>query len=93
MHNKPLSGDQITVGIRKLEYGEHPFSIMQAFSQAEEFSENGIKYSVDGVPVIVRVVDSSDPMFQALNTVMYQHEFFNVPNPFDEYWKNRSLYV
>ena len=92
IENKSLSGDKVEVGVRKVEYQDRPFGIMQAFHQAESFTDNEILYKIDNIPVVVKVIDSLDPMFMATNTVMYQHEFFNIPNPFKEYWEKRHLF-
>ena len=90
--NKLLEGDSVTIGIRALDVQERSLGILEAFQRADTINDSEIKYTIDGVPVIVKIIRSSEPMFTNCDTFMYQYEFFSIPNPFDEYWKNRAKY-
>lgn len=88
--NKTMEGDQVTVGIRQVDFQERALGILEAFKKADLIGEHEIKYTVEGVPTIVKVIKSSEPMFTNPDTFMYQYEVFSIPNPFAEYWKNRQ---
>ncbi len=91
-HNKSLFGDHVEVGIRYLEYNERSLGIMEAFKHAESMNEHEIRYDFDGIPVIVKVVHDDSPMFSSPGNKMFQREYFNLPNPFDEYWKLKDSF-
>ena len=90
---KLLSGDKVTVGIRKLEFQDRMLGILEAFKAADEIGDNYIKYTYNGVPIEVQVIDNSEDLFTSLNEIMYQHDFFKLPNPFETYWANRHSYA
>lgn len=92
-HDKPLSGDKLELGIRYLDFQPRTLSILAAFYFADEVNEHEIKYTYEGVPVSVKVVYSDDPMFTSLDTKMYMHDNFSLPNPFERYWETRHLYL
>ena len=91
--NKDMEGDHITVGIRKLDYQPVNMGIMNAFYMYKDISEKQIEYVYEDVPIIVKIIDSSEPMFTNLNTFMYQYEPFSLPNPFDKYWEQRQQFI
>ena len=87
-----LSGNKITVGIRKLDFQDRMMGILEAFKTADEIGDKSIKYTYNDVPIEVQVIDDSSDLFTSLNQVMYQHDFFKLPNPFEKYWANRNIY-
>ncbi len=91
-NKKLLTGDKITVGIRKLDFQKPNMSIMEAFYLADTVNKKFIEYTFEGVPIEVKIIDSPDPMFTSLDSVVYQYEYFKVPNPFNKYWENRKTY-
>lgn len=87
-----LSGRALIVGIRKVDFQERNISMMEAVFPADVVGKDFICYTYIGVPIRVLVLHERGDMFTNPDTVMYQHEFFNIPNPFEEYWANRMLY-
>lgn len=85
MDGKKLSGTKVTVGIRDLDFQHTSLSIMEAFYLADEVGENYIKYTYEGVPILVKIMRDDDGMFTHTNSVQYDYEYFQVPNPFDRY--------
>lgn len=90
---KALFGEKITVGIRELDFQDRMMGILEAFKKADEIGEKLIKYTHNGVPIEVQVVNDSSNMFTSLNEIMYSHDFFKLPNPFETYWANRNNYL
>lgn len=90
--NKLMEGDHITCGIRAVDFQTRSLGILEAFQHADSIENNEIRYTVEGVPVTVKIIKSSEPMFTNPDTFMYQYEFFSIPNPFSLYWKNRQKY-
>lgn len=91
--NTDMKGDHITVGIRKVDDQYSNISIMNAFYGYKARDDKHIEYVYDDVPIIVKIIDSTDHMFTNLNTFMYQYEAFSLPNPFDKYWETRHKYA
>lgn len=85
MQKNKLSGDKVTVGIREVDFKHTSLTIMEAFFLAEDIGENYIKYTFEGVPILVKIMRDEDGMFTNTNSVQYDYEYFNVPNPFDRY--------
>jgi len=87
---KKQEGEGVTVGIRDLDAQHVNFSIMDAFRLPDSRTDKEIKYTVDNVPVTVKIVKNAGHMFTALDTFLYERENFCVPNPFKEYWQIRE---
>ncbi len=85
MNKRNLSGRGITVGIRDVDFQHTSLSIMETFYLADEIGSNFIKYTHEGVPVLVKIIKDVDGMFTNTNSVQYDYEYFQVPNPFDKY--------
>lgn len=84
--NKSLEGDAIYVGVRHNAWFTGTLNIIEAFAIAVERSKTQFKYEYEGVPIIVNIY-KDHPCITGLNTRMWQREFFNLPNPYDEFLK------
>lgn len=89
----PLKGNKVTVGIRQLDNQAHSFSILEAFFLADKIGKNQIRYTYEGIPIIVEVVHDNDPMYTFTDTIIYQQEWFHLPNPYDKYVEKRSQFI
>ena len=53
-----------------------------------EVTSNKIKLtSPDGVPIEIRIYYKDYPFLRNPDKVLYRMDSYNIPNPFDDYWK------
>ncbi len=82
----PLSGDRITIGIRRMEWNGGQQGVFKAFMDhekmiPEEISKDLLKYTYHGVPVYLGIYEEN-PTLSGLDIVVYAYDTFNIPNPF-----------
>ena len=84
-----LEGDQIDIGIRKLEWTENQkFYVMTNFDNEKvEMIEEDLDHAVfnkDGVKIVFHFYDDN-PCIQFLSSVNYEYEDWQVPQRFEEF--------
>lgn len=88
-----LSGDGIDVGLpTRYATAETRSTIKTTLAnQGVEVGENGFTYLVDNVPVRVKLIHRKYRFFDHLDGVLYNFGDYQLPNPFELYWKSRFL--
>lgn len=83
---KNLSGNGIDVGVRKLEWISGGKRVMDNFTGQYLVKENNelSEYIWAHVPVRVHVY-SDNECLASFDTIMYEHESFSLPNPYDKF--------
>lgn len=86
--NANLTGDKLTLGIRKMEWDSGSRGIFKAFMEHEKILpkrfEHGLVFSYKDIPVYLYIYEEN-PTLDALDIVFYQNETFNTPNPFNTF--------
>ena len=54
-------------------------------------TESGYEYKISNVPVKIKVYSRKYKFFEHPDQALYMVDEFNIPNPFENYWKVRSL--
>ena len=86
MQNRLLTGDKVTVAVRRNEWESGARRIVDAFAKPKEETKTIVKYEVNGVPIVLHVLEE-DTTIKSPNTLIYQNEYFKIPNPFSEFEK------
>ena len=94
MADTELSGDRLTLGIRKNEWLGGQQRIFKAFMEHERILptrvDNGLLFTYFDVPVYLYIYDDN-PCLDALDIVFYENDTFNIPNPFKEFCEQYDL--
>ena len=92
--NVDLSGDSLTLGLRKMEVNGGQFRIFKDFITHEKVKvtefEKGYLFDYKGVPVFLYIYDEN-PCLDSLDIVHYAYETFNTPNPFKAFEEQYDL--
>ena len=88
-NDEKLSGDKITLGIRRMEWNGGQQRIFKAFMEHEKILPTSPKkglvvFQYSGVPVYLYIYEEN-PCLDSLDTVFYNNETFNTPNPFKRF--------
>ena len=51
------------------------------------------KFDYKGIPITIRVIYRSYPFFAHYDKKLYYFEYIAIPNPFQDYWKQKDLVV
>lgn len=84
--NSNLSGDKITLGIRRMEWQGGQQRVFKAFMEHEKIlpkikGKNLLVFSYKDIPVHLYIYNEN-PCLTGLDVVFYGNETFNIPNPF-----------
>lgn len=84
-----LSGDKITVGVRRNEWDSGQGRIAQTFLEhelnAKAVEKDGeVIYDCHGVPIIIKLYEDN-PCLNSFDMVFYKYETFHLPNPYKEF--------
>lgn len=95
IHNQPLSGNKLSLGVRKLEWVGGQQRIFRSFMEHEKIlptklEPDLLKFTYKGVPVELRIYENN-PCLEALDIVFYGNETFNIPNPFSVFCEKYDL--
>lgn len=85
-----LSGDGIYIGVMKKHLTKEAMSTIKVYLKDGVITEKGIEYTWDDVPVHVVFITQEYPFFENLDFRFYMANEYKIPNPFDDYWKNRE---
>lgn len=90
--NKLLEGDGIDVGIKKTALTQYVYDILKTFlNYKKEDIEHGFFYNArNNVPIRVKVYTKDYDFFKYADRKVYQYGLYDLPNPFDEYWKAKD---
>ena len=84
--DEDLTGDKITVGIRRNEWFSGQGRIFQDFCKHElggweNNNEVLVVYKFHDVPIHIKIYDEN-PTLSSFDTVFYRYETFSLPNPY-----------
>lgn len=84
-----LSGPQISIGIRLLEWMSGSKTLLDTYFQDDSIDvtleQDKVTYiSPNGVPVVLYIFDG-DETITSLDQIQYASEFFQIPNPIDRF--------
>lgn len=86
--DKELSGDKLTLGVRRLEWDSGQGRVFEAFMEHEKQTplkkDDLLIYDFKGVPVFVYLYEDN-PCLTGLDIVFYANETFNTPNPYNTF--------
>lgn len=90
-NNENLSGDRLTLGIRRLEWVGGQGGVFKAFMEHEKIlpkklDKDTLLFTYHDVPVYLKLYDDN-PYITALDIAFYGNETFNIPNPLDKFNK------
>lgn len=91
MAGEILTGTYITVGIRRSNVTPEVMSTLKTFLKDVPIDESGFMYKVGEVPVRVKFIRNNYTFFEHTDTKFYGWDFFQVPNPFSEYWAMKGF--
>lgn len=91
-----MHGDGLDVGIERRYLTPDVLNALKILnSEVEmpnlEITDKGFSYEAQGVPVRVKFIERKYGFFKNPDVRMYMTEEFRMPNPFDAYWKVRSI--
>jgi hypothetical protein len=86
-----LSLNQIDAGIEEKNLQETGIKTMKMVFPSLEIDQNTISFTHSGVPVVIWIIHKQWKFFQNPDGVFYSTCNFQIPNPFDRYWKSRFL--
>lgn len=81
----------IDIGIKATQLTPEVLSTFATHGQDYRNDGTNIRFSINGVPVIVRIVHRDYGVLRNLDTVFYKIEEFKIPNPFEKYWEMRGF--
>lgn len=82
-----LSGDKITVGVRKNQWISGQGRIVRDYLQHElrrYIDERDPEFTYQGVPIVIKQYEDN-PCLQSLNPIFYKYETFHIPDPYKEF--------
>lgn len=89
--DKFLEGDGIDCGIEKKYLTPEVINTLRTWTKAQ-ITDKGLVYEIfEGVPVRIKFINRRYPWFSHPITKIYGVEEYQIPNPFEKYWKARFL--
>ena len=85
-----LFGDGIDAMIKTKYLTKEVVDTIKEYSPAV-FGEKGFSYEFEGVPIRVKYVTKNFSFLEHPEMMIYDFEDYQVPNPFDVYWRGRTL--
>lgn len=91
--NKLLDGTGIDLYIRDKSLTQYVYDILaDKFKFAPDQVKNGFEYKAsNNVPIRVKVYTRNYYFFKYPDHVVYNYGTYQLPNPWDTYWKSRFL--
>ena len=92
-----LEGDGIYVGVEKKSLNKMALSTIQFYlsgvrtPRTLEIREDGFDYIWNDVPVHVKFIGRKYKFFKNPDFKFYMANNYNIPNPFETYWKSRFI--
>lgn len=86
-----LSLNQIDAGIEEKNVRDSGKKMLKLVLPSIQIDQNTISFDYGGVPIVLWIVHKKWKFFQNPDTVFYGTVNFQVPNPFENYWKSRFL--
>jgi hypothetical protein len=89
--NRMLEGENLELGVRKNDLTEYARSTIKQFVPDVQFLNEELWYKFNDVPVIVKIFQKDYEFLKNPDHVWYLNEVYNIPNPFDKYYKARFI--
>lgn len=87
-----LEGDEeVNIGVKKSELTKSQMSTLKSLIPTLDVSEFQLSYTHNDIPVIIDVIHTDYKVFKYPDTKWFALEFFQIPNPFSEYWQQREF--
>ena len=85
-----LKADKVIIGVKEGELSEYAISTMKSFYSDELKKEDyGWSMSFENVPIQIKVIKKKFKFMERPDVRTLATEGFNIPNPFESYWKAR----
>ena len=85
-----LKADKVIIGVKEGELSEYAISTMKSFYSDELKEEDyGWAMSFENVPIQIKVIKKKFKFMERPDVRTLATEGFNIPNPFENYWKSR----
>lgn len=82
----------IEIGIKKKHLTQYAMRTLPMFLPPDTvYGEDKITFTWDQTPVTVKIIKRDWKVLENPDQVFYKITQFNIPNPFNEYWKQRFL--
>ena len=88
---RTLTGSGIDVGIPEKYLTKEVLNTFRTFHPEVELTAQGLTYIHFGVPVRIKFIQNNYKFFEHPEAVFYAAEDFQIPNPFNKYYKARYL--
>lgn len=82
-NNIKLSGDGIEIGVKDTDWHESNIRIIESCYLANTIEKHKVTYTHEGVPITCLIIKDYGRNNYSYNQVMYEREFFNLPNPYE----------
>ena len=89
--DKNLGGQEIVVGIKKMEYSDLVKRTLKSLRPSGVLEDTEFRYLVDDVPVRIKVIQRRYEFMQNLDRKYYLYDEYLFPNPFEKYFKARYI--
>ncbi len=86
-----FEADRIQIAVLERYLSDSPISIMKMVNPNMVWGEDTIRFTYSDVPVEIKIIRQNYEFFKNPDFRMYSLSSFNIPNPFEKYWKMRSL--
>ena len=87
-----ISGTAINTGVMRHNLTEFQFPMLKSIMPTNTVYEpNKITFVRNNVPVFIKIINRNYKFLQNPDTVLWQYEAFQVPNPWDDYYRVRYL--
>lgn len=93
-------GDGIYLAVRKADLPEFVLSTLRTLAKGSDINysikdfketDNSFSWTYHNVPITIKVVHRDYKFLHNLDFIWYKAEEYRIPNPFEGYWKTRSL--
>lgn len=87
-----LEGDvDVNVGVKKSELTDSQFKTLKQLIPELDISELQLSYYHNEVPIIIDVIHAEYNVFKYPDRKFFTFEWFNLPNPFADYWQKKDF--
>lgn len=83
-----LDGDSLEIGVlKKNMIGFNVATLAALLPKERVWKSHSIKFVYENVPVNIKIIHSNYEFFKYPDTRFYRFKYFNIPNPFMDYYK------
>jgi len=90
--NVEFNGKELEFGLERRYVTKEVLFTLKSFSLPDtEFTDDGFSYEFGGVPIKVKFIKQNYKFFEHPDKLVYYGGEFQIPNPFDRYYKARWI--